>query len=483
MRSLSTAAAGRAATALAAILRLAVATSLVAAAPVQADSRRWLESTMEGVFAYRLDNGLTVLLVPRAAAPDTAVVVSYRGGAAVERDDEAGVAHLLEHLVAKGGSGAGSAHAEMSRRGMQHGANTSHDRTTYFARFAADDDSLQWLLSLYAGAMFGTRVGEAEIEAERPVIRAELHQVAADPGRTLMDRALSAMFGAHPYGRSPFGPEASLDRLDPDRVQAYFRDVYRPDNATLVIAGRFDVDRTWGSVARHFGTLKRPPWPLRAPAAHASPQEGERSVAVQATGNSSMVLIGVNGPPGAHADAAALALLTLVLADGQDGRLHRRLVEGRWAAATMASLMAWSGASPFFVGAALGPGQAVDRARRELARVLDELAVDEVSQEELDRARGRWSRQWQESSADSLRLANLLADAAARGDWRSHWRRRDEVEGLALPDLRRVVRERFVAGHRTLATLHPADASGGASPPPRPEASDRWPSRPASGLP
>ena len=102
---------------------------------------------MEGISAYRLANGLQVLLIPDASKPTTTVNMTYRVGSRHENYGETGMAHLLEHMLFKGTPRHPQVWSEFNKRGFRANGSTWFDRTNYFASFSANDDNLRWYLA------------------------------------------------------------------------------------------------------------------------------------------------------------------------------------------------------------------------------------------------------------------------------------------------------------------------------------------------
>jgi len=109
-----------------------------------------LVTSVEGITEYRLDNGLRVLLFPDPSKATITVNVTYLVGSLHEGAGEAGMAHLLEHMLFKGSRNHANILQEMQDRGAQMNGTTSWDRTNYFETFDATDENLAWAIELEA---------------------------------------------------------------------------------------------------------------------------------------------------------------------------------------------------------------------------------------------------------------------------------------------------------------------------------------------
>ncbi len=412
-------------------------------------------SSVEGITEYRLANGLQVLLVPDDSKPTTTVNVTYRVGSRHENYGESGMAHLLEHMLFKGSPGTKDVMAEFGKRGFRANGTTSNDRTNYFASFAANDDNLKWYLAWQADIMVNSFIAKADLDSEMTVVRNEFENGENNPGRVTLQKLLATMYLWHNYGKANIGARSDIENVDIARLQAFYRLHYQPDNATLIVAGKFDVAQVLGWVAQSFGPLPKPTRVLAPSYTLDPPQDGERQVTVRRVGGAPLIYMGYHVPPGSHPDFAAVHMLAYVLGDTPGGRLHKRLVETRLAAQAFAGAWALAEPGPMLVGAALAPGQDVDKARSEMNTVLDRLALEPVTAEELERARVGWLNAWDDGFADPERVGVALSEAIAQGDWRLYFLMRDRVRAVKLADVNRVGLEWIKPDNRSVGIYQP----------------------------
>ena len=215
-------------------------------------------ATVGGITEYRLDNGLRFLLVPDRSQQQIAVDITYLVGSRHEGYGETGMAHLLEHLVFKGTPNHPHISQELIERGASYNATTFIDRTSYYETFPAEEDNLAWALGLEADRMVNSYISAKDIESEMTVVRNEWELHENDPVRILKERVLSTAFLWHNYGNAPIGARADIENVPIERLQAFYRKYYQPDNAVLVVAGRFDPERAVELVAEKFGPIPRP---------------------------------------------------------------------------------------------------------------------------------------------------------------------------------------------------------------------------------
>jgi zinc protease len=412
-------------------------------------------ASVEGIAEYRLANGLQVLLVPDDAKPTTTVNVTYRVGSRHENYGETGMAHLLEHMIFKGTPTTKDAWAEFSRRGMRPNGTTSFDRTNYFASFAANDDTLRWYLGWQADAMVNSLIARADLDTEMTVVRNEFEAGENNPGRVLWQNLMAAMYRWHNYGKSIIGARTDIENVDIPRLQAFYKLYYQPDNATLIVSGKFDADKVLAWTAQSFGPIPKPTRALPSQYTLDPPQDGERAVTVRRSGGTAQLMVGWHVMPAAHPDYAATALLSLVLGDTPGGRLHKRIVEKQLAASTYSFAMSLTEPGPLFAGASLGPGQDVDKVRTELLGIVDGLVAEPVTAQELERARTTWLNNWDLGFTDPERVGIQLSESISHGDWRLYFLLRDRVRQATLADVQRVATTWLRKDNRNVATYLP----------------------------
>jgi zinc protease len=442
------------------ILALAAALLLPAGALAANPPARGLPTpvnSVEGIDEYRLPNGLQVLLAPDDSKPTTTLNLIVRVGSRHENYGETGMAHLLEHLLFKGTPTTRAPWAEFSKRGLRANGTTWLDRTNYFASMAANDENMRWYLSWLADAMVNSFIAKRDLDTEMTVVRNEMEMGENSPGRILFEKALASMYQWHNYGKSTIGARTDVENVDIARLQAFYRLYYQPDNATLVITGKFDPARVMGWVQQTFGKLKRPTRALPRQYTLDPVQDGERSVTLRRNGGTPMFMLGYHVPPGAHPDYPAVELLSMVLTDAPAGRLHKALVEPGRAAEVFGD--AWDLGEPgvAFVGGNLAAGQDAEAAARDAIGVVEGLAGKPITEEEFKRAQTKWLKNWEQQFTNPERVGVAISEAVAKGDWRIYFLIRDRVRAMTLADVQRVANERLLASNRTLALYLPTD--------------------------
>ena len=375
-------------------------------------------TSVEGITEYVLDNGLRVLLFPDPSQQIITVNVTYLVGSKHENYGETGMAHLLEHLVFKGSSKHPDIDKELTEHGARANGTTWYERTNYYETFRAADENLAWALDLESDRMVnsfiaseGPRLGD-----DGGAQRVEMGENY--PQSVLMERVFVTAYLWHNYGKSTIGARSDIENVPMDRLQAFYRKWYQPDNAILVVAGNFDEGKVLELIEEKFAPIPKPERELRRLYTVEPPQDGERSVTLRRVGDVQMVAAAYHIPAGTHPDFAALDLTSFILGDTPSGRLHKALVETKKAASVgeFAEQLAEPGMLMFF--AEVRKEKSIDDARATLVDEIELLAETPSTAQEVQRAQASRLKNWEATMRNSEEAAIQLSEWAAFGDWR-----------------------------------------------------------------
>ena len=412
-------------------------------------------TTVEGISEYRLPNGLRVLLAPDASKPTTTVNITFLVGSRQENYGETGMAHLLEHMVFKGTPTRGNIMQELGKRGMDFNGTTFYDRTNYYETFPANPENLKWALEMEADRMVNSFIARKDLDTEFSVVRNEMESGENNPHMTLWQRMASTAFDWHNYGKSTIGARTDVENVKIENLQNFYRKYYQPDNAVLLVAGKFETASTLSLIQQVFGAIPKPARVLEPTYTQDPAQDGAREVTVRRTGDTQLSAVLYHTAAGSHVDAAAMAALSDVLAGTPNGRLHKKLVEKKLAV----NVNPWNfdlaerGYVVFM--AELNKTQSLSEARKVLLQELEGLQKNSVTETELKRAKASLLSEIDKTINDPQRLAVQLSESIANGDWRLFFLQRDRIEGLQVSDLQRVGLNYFKESNRTLGQFIP----------------------------
>ena len=436
-------------------LRLAAAGLLAAAAPALLAAQRAAPKhaapapapavkgpTVEGITQYTLGNGLRVLLFPDASQPTATVNITYLVGSRNEGYGEKGMAHLLEHMVFKGTPRHPNIPQELTEHGASPNGSTWFDRTNYFETFAATDTNLTWAIDLEADRMVHSYIAEKDLKSEFSVVRNEFESGENDPSSVLQERLMSAAYLWHNYGHSTIGDRADIELVPIERLQAFYHKYYEPDNAVLVVAGKFDPEKALRLIQDRFGRIPRPDrtgdlkiWPTYT----ADPvQDGERSVTLRRVGDVGWVMAGWHVPAGSDPDFPAVAVLARLLGDTPSGRFYKALVETKIATSVSAFAFQLKEPGMLLASVQLPSPDSAASAEAGVRRVVADLATNPPTAEEVERAKAAIVKNIDLTLNNSQRAALSLTEWSGLGDWRMIFVYRDGVKQVKPADVARV---------------------------------------------
>jgi zinc protease len=426
-------------------------------------------ASVEGVTEYRLDNGLRVLAVPDPSVDTTTVLIVYLVGSRHEGYGEKGMAHLLEHMLFRGSPEHPDVKQEFTARGARYNGATSNDSTQYFETFPASDANLAWALELEADRMVHARVSRADLDSEMTVVRNEFEMGENSPGSVLFQRMQELAFSWHNYGHPVIGERSNIEKVPIDRLQAFYRTWYQPDNAVLLLGGRFDEARALALVQKTFGALPRPGRKLPQLYTEEPTQDGEREVTLRRAGDNPLVAALYRVPAASDPQYPALDVLVQILADVPAGRLHRALVQKGLAAATWGFDMGLHDPGLVSFGAQLARGADPAPARDALLAAVEGIARDRITAEEVERQRTRLLNDFDKAERDSGQLVRALAQYAALGDWRLFYLYRDRLRKVSVADVQAAAERYLKRANRVLGVFVPTPQPDRAEIPPPPD--------------
>lgn len=415
-------------------------------------------ASVEGITEYRLDNGLKVLLFPDNSSQTITVNVTYLVGSRHEGYGEKGMAHLLEHMVFKGSPKHTDIPKELSARGARPNGTTYFDRTNYYETFNATDENLDWALDLEADRMMNSFIQKEDLESEFSVVRNEFEAGENSPSRVLMQKVIDAAYLWHNYGNSTIGNRSDIERVPIENLQEFYRKFYRPDNAVLMITGKFEPGKMLDRVVEKFGPLQAPDFPIRDSYTEEPAQDGEKRVTVSRVGDIQLISALYHTPAGSHADFAALSIVEDVLTDEPSGRLYKALVETQKASSVWSYIPFTKEPGFMYITVEVPSDKDANEAEAILIKTLEDLKTNPITQEEADRAKANLAKQTDQLFRNSSYLGLYMSEYIGAGDWRLIFITRDRVEAASLEQVNAAAAQYLIPTNRTLGRFVPTKA-------------------------
>ncbi|HUH80353.1 MAG TPA: pitrilysin family protein [Solirubrobacteraceae bacterium] len=410
-----------------------------------------------------LGSGLRIVTEPVPSVRSAALGFWISSGSAGEREDEAGISHLLEHMLFRGTEHFGSEEIDQifDAMGAEINAGTDREATSLYTRVL--DGHLERAFEVMSEMVWQPRFGE--LEAERQVVLEEIAMYEDDPQDLIFDLLGRAIFGSHPLGRPVIGRAEVIAGATRELLAGFHDRRYRPDTIVIAAAGSVDHDRL---VALAEGS----PAPSDAPAgesadgAHAGdgapsptvpvPAPRARLEFLQKDTEQYHVCLGAHGLSREDERRFALRVLEGILGGTSSSRLFQEVRERRGLAYSIFSfsnLYSHAGEVGLYVGtrpdnlaAALGV----------VAAELERLVEDPASEQELVRSRenlkGRVVLGMESTGARMSRLGNSLLHGMPILSVDEMIARIDAVE---LEDLRELAGELFAPERMSVVAIGP----------------------------
>jgi zinc protease len=354
------------------------------------------EAGQANTHEFQLSNGLKLIVREDHRAPTVAHMVWYRAGSIDEVNGKTGVAHVLEHMMFKGTHKVKS--GEFSRLvaavGGRENAFTSRDYTAYFQQ--VEKSKLDEVMRLEADRMSNLNFDDAEFLKEIQVVMEERRLRTEDNPSSLLNEALTATaYMSSPYRYPVVGWMNDLVNMKAIDARDWYRSWYKPNNATVVIAGDVDPQAILRAVEKYYGVAAAKELPERKPQIEPV-QKGTKRVQVKAPADSAQLAMAWKVPKlevGRLDDNEpyALELLSAVLDGYDNARLNRTLVKQERVVNDVGVSydMISRGPELFFISSSMAKGKTVEQAESSIRKALKEVVDKGILESELKRVKVR----------------------------------------------------------------------------------------------
>lgn len=186
-----------------------------------------------------LDNGVTIVSEEVPGVHSVAVGFWVKTGSRHEEPEEAGISHLIEHLLFKGTAkrNAKQIAEAIEEVGGQLNAFTSKEYTCYYVRVLAE--YLPLAVDVLSDMVFNSLFREEDIAREKKVVAEEISMYEDTPDDIIHDYFSQTIWDGHPLGRPIIGTMDSLSRINRERLLSFYNRHYSPSNMVVALAGKF----------------------------------------------------------------------------------------------------------------------------------------------------------------------------------------------------------------------------------------------------
>lgn len=338
---------------------------------------------------FRLKNGLRVIFHQDDTVPVVAVNVWYHVGSKNEVPGKTGFAHLFEHMMFQGSKNYVEDYlGTMTELGANVNGTTNEDRTWYFE--VVPTNFLERALYLEADRMgyLLDAMSQEKLDNQRDVVKNERRQSYDNqPYGTADEKIGEIMYPSdHPYHWDTIGSMADLSAASMEDVNSFFRQYYVPNNAVLVLAGKFDEKQARQWVEKYFGGISKG-GDIKRPNPTQPALSGEIRKTYEDTVPLSRLYMVWHSVPAYSSDEAALDVLESILSSGRGSRLQGNLVFGKEIAQSVfANNDSREIAGLFNIVATVKKGKTLEENEREINAEIDRIKKEPPTADEMTRA-------------------------------------------------------------------------------------------------
>jgi zinc protease len=359
---------------------------------------------------YSLSNGLQVILYPDQSFPLVAVNVWYRVGSANEKPGKTGFAHLFEHMMFQGSQNIPKeGHFRyIQEAGGSLNGSTSIDRTNYFETVPANYFELPlWLESDRMGFMLPGLTQE-KLDNQKEVVMNERRQhYDNQPYGLAWEKLFSNLFSAdHPYSWPTIGWMEDIAKFELDDVKNFFRTYYSPNNASLVVGGNFEIERTKDLIEKYFGEIQ---------AGNSIPEIVSSEQVVTETKKIILedevqlprIYLAFHTEKAFSQNDASLDILSDILTSAKNARLQKSLVFEKQIVQEVSSFQYSAKLDgSFIIVATAKPGVSLETIKKEIENEISKLITGGITEDEMIRAKNSLKS----SYIYSLQKLDLIVD-------------------------------------------------------------------------
>ena len=404
------------------------------------------------VTEHTLSNGMMVLAVERPDSPVVAFSIYYRVGSVDEKPGKTGIAHYCEHMMFKSTKNLqGETFARLMANigGGDSNANTSFDRTCYHQTVPAD--RLEFVIRMEAERMANLCPTPEESASELDVVIEELRLNYLDnPQGRMRFELYQQAFDVHPYKTITIGHLDDLQTITRDDLMEFQQEYYVPDNAVVVVVGKFNTASMLQMMQTHFGAIRHHSGVERRFPVEPE-QRAEKRFELDVPVQRSMLWIGYHIPAASHPDNLPLRVLATILARGGSSPFGQ-LAQGADPVAMYVSAWSQPMLEPglLMISGMTLPGIGPEILCARIDAVIQDTIRDGVTVEQLETARTQLMAEDVYRMQSCMGIAEFLGEAEMVSGWRDGIGLSDRLQALTPEDVRDVASRYLMVNNRTV---------------------------------
>lgn len=426
-----------------------------------------------------LPNGLKIVLLEDHSFPVVSTQVWYRVGSRNETLGSTGISHLVEHLLFRnvGSFRKNELGATIARNGGQFNGYTSDDFTTFFETLPPS--KLDLALRIEADRMHSATFVPAEVKEEINNIQAEFERDSKDYSEQLSREVRAIAYQQHPYHNPTMGWKNDVENLTIGHIKSFYEQHFRPDNATLVVAGDFQSAEAIALIKKHFGAIAKPSTPLPIIRSVEPPQRGERRVSMRYLGKQEALELAYHAPAIKDLDAPAMTVIEKLLNASINGRLKTALLDSKLSTSALSALETKQDPGLFIITSYAAPGVTQQKLLEAIDGTMNQLKSQPLSDGELKRAKNQAEFAYLAEVDGPYRAGFHLGFFDTLVNWKTAYEWSDRLKAVTAADVQRTAKKYFNNDNRVVGWLSSPNAPKPAPPKPAEPAKPTKPQEPA----
>ena len=415
-----------------------------------------LVKSKQDIQEYQLDNGLRVILAPNQKENKVFMNMVYLTGSLNDPQGKGGLAHLLEHLAFKGTKNvpAEEFQRRLDQHSLMHNASTDYYSTKYTNIIRPETRAVNEMIFLEAERMDKLVLQEKYVPAEIAIVKREREVRMDQPFSVLLDQVWKSAYGNQYFGRLPIGDLNELQSIKMQELNQFYRTWYAPNNAVLVMTGKFDQTAVLKQIDQHFSPIaaRQIPKQVQVPLLD-SKKIQPRNFVVQKGSQLAKFNLYLNGKDAKLKTALVLSPYLHTLQPS--GHLYQNLVETGTSTMVQSSTWLDQDFNLVLMGALYAPNHDAKQVQAGLNKSIEQAKNFDAA--ELQRVKNLIQNQSDSVMNDAVALGGRLSDYAVayQGDWTQYWRDLQDIQQLNVDELNRHLKQFFTAEHRVIGEIQP----------------------------
>ena len=409
------------------------------------------------VTKFKLQNGLTVLLLEDHSVPIISYHTWYKVGSRNEAEGVTGAAHMLEHMMFKGAKKYSGKQFDqlMNENGVQHNAFTTFDYTGFYENLPSS--KLEMIMDVEFDRMSSLALNPQDLLSERDVVKEERRwRVDNNPGGLLFETTMANIFKVHPYKWPVIGTMKDISDYNVETLRKFYNTYYVPNNAVLVIAGDFKTSKAKSLVEKYYGPLPYKEVP-QVKVVMEPLQTVQNNAFVRQEVQNTSLNVAFQGLPQGADEMYALDLASYILGAGSSSRLHKRLVySSQLATSSQAYHYSLKDHGLFNIGVSLKPGASREKALDLVYNEIFKLRTQKVSEAELQKAKTLAMKSFVDGLVTIDEKARALAATEiVTGSYENLFTDLEKYNKVSAEDIRKVCAKMLNTNQRSIVILEP----------------------------